>query len=71
MKVTLYSTNCPRCKVLVSKLDAANIKYDTITDVDTMVAKGLKNAPNLEVDGEILDFKAAVDWLRGMKNGNN
>ena len=30
-----------------------------------MTAKGFKEAPKLEVDGAVMDFKQAVDWLKG------
>lgn len=64
MQVILYSTNCPRCRVLESKLASARIEYTIVEDVDVMLAKGLKNAPNLEVDGTMMDFKEAVEWIK-------
>ena len=57
--VVLYTTGCPRCKVLEAKLAAKQIDYQSITDVETM----LKLMPVLEVDGELLDFASAVDWV--------
>ena len=61
--IVLYSTNCPKCKVLSMKLDGKNVKYKVVTDVDAMVDKGIKSAPCLEVDGEILGFSEAVKWV--------
>ncbi len=61
--VTLYTTHCPRCNVLASKLDSAGIEYDICEDEDEMVAKGMMSSPILEIDGELLDFKSAVDWI--------
>lgn len=61
-KVILYSTGCPRCNVLKKKLDACNIAYEENTSIDEMVSIGIKQAPVLSVDGELLDFKKAVDW---------
>ena len=63
--VILYSTHCPRCKVLTIKLQQKNIAYKEVNDVEEMTAKGFKEAPKLEVDGVIMDFKQAVDWLKG------
>ena len=60
----LYTTGCPRCRVLESKLDAANLKYETVTDVDEMQRLGMASAPWLEVNGELLDFNGALKWLR-------
>ena len=66
MKVILYTTGCPKCKILTQKLESANIQYEKITDVDLMVEKGFKSAPVLEVDGVIYGFKEAVEWIKQM-----
>lgn len=63
-KVVLYSTHCPRCLVLTKKLQGAGIVYDEINDMDEMIAKGFKEAPKLEVDGVVMDYKQAVDWIK-------
>ena len=63
-KVILWSTHCPRCKVLELKLKQKGIEFEENTNVDEMTAKGFKEAPKLEVDGEIMDFKQAVDWIK-------
>ena len=64
-KVVLYEHGCPRCKVLKMKLDQKGIQYENITDVEIMKSKGFQEAPKLEVDGVVMDFKEAVDWLKG------
>ena len=38
--MTLYTTNCPKCKILESKLKAKNIEYNTVTDIEVMQKKG-------------------------------
>lgn len=63
--VTLYSTGCPRCNVLVQKLDNKGIEYDVVNDVDVMTEKGISTVPVLEVNGQLLQFKEAVDWVNG------
>lgn len=63
MKITLYSTKCPKCRILEMKLKSKNIEYEEINDVDTMTEKGFSSAPMLEVDGEVMDFKTANDWI--------
>lgn len=64
----LYSTNCPKCQVLAKKLDMANIKYTVNNNVQEMLDKGLTMTPYLEVNGELLDFKMAIQWLEENKN---
>ena len=63
--VTLYSTGCPRCNVLKQKLDSKNIEYEGINDIDVMTEKGLETVPVLDVDGQIMQFKEATDWING------
>lgn len=61
MKVVLYSTHCPRCKVLESKLKQMGIPYEEVNDVETMKKMGIMSAPMLSVDGELMDFTMAVN----------
>ena len=63
MNVTLYSTNCPKCKVLESKIQQHNIGYNVNHDVELMKEKGFDFLPKLEVDNVIYNFKEAVDWI--------
>lgn len=63
-KVILYEHGCPRCKILKAKLDQKGIEYETVNDVEIMKAKGFSEAPKLEIDGIIMDFKQAVDWIK-------
>lgn len=66
MKVILYSTHCPKCMVLEKKLQQKNISYEEINDIEAIRKKGYLTVPLLEVDGEIMDFKAAVDWVNSI-----
>lgn len=59
----LYSTGCPKCAILKKKLDAAHITYTENNSVDEMQALGMTEAPSLFVDGELLGFRQAVDWV--------
>lgn len=61
--VTLYTTHCPKCKVLAMKLDEKGIKYEEVDDVHTMLAKHIMSAPYLDVDNELMDFTQAVSWV--------
>lgn len=63
MQVTLYSTGCPKCKVLGAKLDGKNINYNVVSDINVIISKGISTVPVLEVDNNLMDFKAAVDWV--------
>lgn len=63
MKVILYTTNCPKCRVLEQKMNNKNIEYESVTDIDIMTKKGFMSAPMLEVDREIMDFVTANKWI--------
>ena len=66
-KIILYSTNCPKCNILEAKLNQKNIVYEICTDIDIMESKGMMSAPALEVDGELMDFGAAVKWVNSQE----
>jgi hypothetical protein len=51
--------------MLKMKLDKSGIEYETINDVAVMKAMGFQSAPKLEVDGKVMDFREAVEWLKG------
>ena len=61
--VTLYTTHCPKCKVLTAKLNEKGILYEEVDDVNTMISKKIMTAPYLEVDGNLMDFVNAVNWV--------
>ena len=65
--IVLYSTGCPRCKVLETKLNQKNIKYIVCDDVRDMERKNISTVPCLEVEGEILDFGKAVKWVNSLE----
>ncbi len=62
MSVVLYTTGCPKCKVLEAKLAQKGIKFSIEEDLDEMIELGYQSAPLLKVDGNIMEFGAAVKW---------
>ena len=63
-KVILYSTGCPKCNVLKTKLTEKGIQFDVIEDVDLMQQKGFMEAPMLEVGESIMNFSDAIAWMK-------
>ena len=60
----LYTTHCPKCKVLEKKMALKGIEYeeeDNIDEIMKVAAKaGVNSTPLLETDdGRILDFAEA------------
>lgn len=65
--ITLYSTGCPRCRVLQKKLNAAHVPYTVIGDVDVMLRMGILSVPVLKVGEELLPFEQAVKYADEQK----
>lgn len=65
-EVLLYSTHCPKCKVLAQKLDQKGIAYKlkaTPDDLEEIIEKGYKSVPVLVVGDNYMDFMKAVEWI--------
>lgn len=60
--IKLYTTGCPKCKVLKKKLDEKGLSYVECADTDEMVSKGIISVPVLEVEERLLQFSEAVEW---------
>lgn len=63
MEVILYSNGCPRCCVLKKKLDTKSIRYSVEGSIDKMINMGITQVPVLSVDGELLAFAQANEWI--------
>ena len=64
-QIILYKTpTCPKCKVLKKKLEDKGIEFTENEDIDEILSMGIMNAPTLSVNGELLDFMSALDWVK-------
>lgn len=59
----LYSTGCPKCKVLIKKLELAKIPYEICEDTEIIKEKGITSVPVFETKGKKLSFKEAIDYI--------
>lgn len=62
-QIILYSNNCPKCRVLEQKLKTKGVEYEEVNDIEVMEQKGFMSVPMLEVDGKVMNFKEASDWI--------
>lgn len=60
--IILYSTDCPRCKILKRKLEEKNIRYEERDDMDEMLSLGIMSVPYLKVGEKLFDFREAILW---------
>jgi glutaredoxin-related protein len=51
MDVILYTTHCPKCEILMAKLNEKEIPYTICEDVITMKALGFTVVPILKANG--------------------
>lgn len=63
-KIILYTSHCPKCKVLSAKLDNAMIAYDVFDDVDKMIKMGITTVPILCVDGQNMTYSESIKWIK-------
>jgi glutaredoxin len=67
--VTLFTTHCPKCEVLLSKLEDSGIDFTVVDDIDKVIEVGTKNgimsAPILQVGDKVMPFDKAIEWVRG------
>ena len=62
--ITIYTTQtCPKCKILKKKLQEKKIEYKEFNDEDEMQRMGILSVPVMDVDGEQLDFPAAIKYV--------
>lgn len=64
MNVILFTNHCPCCDVLESKLKSAGIAYETFDNTEEMLQMGMTHMPMLSVDGNLMNFSAALVWLK-------
>lgn len=65
--MTLYTTHCPKCIILKNKLDEKGVKYDIVDDKKIMIEKKMLSSPQLEVDGNVMTFSEAIEWVKQIK----
>lgn len=58
--IILFSSDCPKCKVLKQKLDNKKIKYEVSKDFDELILQNLQTVPVLKINGEYYQFSEAV-----------
>ena len=64
MKVVLYHQHgCGMCKAVEMLLQKKNIDYESVTDVDEMLARGVTGTPTLDVDDKRFVKRECLDWI--------
>ena len=75
--ITLYSNDCPKCKVLEDKLNSKGIKFYKNTDIAQLASFGLRSLPVLKIEKDegkngteprYLTFVEANEWVNKQLN---
>ena len=66
MELVLYTTHCPKCKVIESKLNAKKIEFDIVDDKATLIEMGIVSVPVLEADGKKMSFLEANKYVNSL-----
>ena len=66
-KIVLYTTHCPKCRVLEKKLSDKNVKFEICQDVQVMKSLQISSVPTLSVNGELMGFYNAVKFVNEYK----
>ena len=61
--IVLYSTGCPKCKVLEAKLNDKHICHQVVTDTTDIINEGFSTVPVLRIDDKFLNFFDANQWI--------
>ena len=65
MEVIIYTkAGCPMCMALKKMLDNKHIEYTTNSNIDEMISMGFSSLPMLSVDGVLMTFKEAANWVK-------
>lgn len=65
MGIVVYGNGCPKCNILIKKLDEKGIAYSKVENMDEITKLGKDNnissMPITVWNNEILDFKSAIE----------
>lgn len=66
-KMTLFTTGCPKCKILEKKLTDKGIEFEKCEDVARMTELGFVSLPVLEDgDGKRMTYFEAVKFVNSL-----
>lgn len=66
-KIVMYTTGCPKCKILEKKLADKGISFVTCEDTAKMAEIGIANVPVLEKeDGTRMNYFEAVKYVNNL-----
>ena len=66
-KMVLYTTGCPKCRILEKKLSDKGIGFEKCDDREVMSSLGMVSWPMLRLDdGRMLGYFEAVKYVNAL-----
>ena len=66
-KMILYTTGCPKCRILEKKLSDKGIGFEKCDDKEAMNSLGIVSVPVVRLDdGRLLGYFEAVQYLSAL-----
>ena len=73
MGIVVYGNGCPKCNILIKKLDEKGIIYSKVDDMEKIIKVGKENnissMPITIWNDEVLDFKSAIETTKKITRG--
>ena len=73
MGIVVYGNGCPKCNILIKKLDEKGIIYSKVDDMEEIIKIGKENnIPSMPItiwNDEVLDFKSAIETTNKITRG--
>ena len=66
MSIKLFTSHCPKCRVIETKLKQKNIEYTEETNLQEVIDAGFKSVPILKVDDKYYKFEDANRLIMNM-----
>lgn len=67
MIVVYIQNGCPKCMVLKKKLEDCGIQYTESNDLDVLIKNGFSFTPVLSINGRMMNFSEAIQWINSHK----
>lgn len=73
VRYIVYTTHCPKCNVLESKLKRSSIAYDVTDDIQPVIDAGFMSAPVLydKIEEKYYPFADAIKLINERSTGSD
>jgi len=65
-EMIVYTTGCPKCRILEKKMMLKKLHYTVSSDIDVLVKENILTVPVLYVNGRYLKFEDAIQYINSL-----